>query len=69
MIHVFAAARRQRMHLRAITVEVVGRNSFSVWMLLGTSGSWIKEVIDTLECPALARDLVVLVHRVLKLDI
>ena len=30
-------------------LKVVGRNPFPLWVLLGTSRSWIEEIIDTLE--------------------
>jgi len=51
-------------------LEVVRRNPLSLWMLLGSGGPGIEEVVDALESTAsLARYLCVLAQRILQLYI
>lgn len=51
-------------------MEPVRGHSLSVGVLLSSCSSRIEEIVDTLKSSAaLARSLVVFVHRVLKLDV
>ncbi len=52
------------------TCKMMAGNSFSVWMLLSSCSSWIKEIIYTLKSTTtLPRNFTVFVNRVLKLNI